>query len=86
MSEPKGGTELQLAFLESRVDSDLLNHFQICTSIPNKVPIDENKITSCGKKTATTNPTFDLFFKTSLIIINTIGMCLTRIGTMRSFV
>tara|TARA_R110002074_G_scaffold19619_2_gene62316 strand:- start:437 stop:1372 length:936 start_codon:yes stop_codon:yes gene_type:complete len=63
MSEPKGGTELQLAFLESRVDSDLLNHFQICTSIPNKVPIDENKINILWQKNSYDQPNIRPFFQ-----------------------
>ena len=50
MSEPKGGTELQLEFLQKYVDSELLSHFQICTSIPGKVPLDPNKINSGGKE------------------------------------
>ena len=42
--KPRGGTELQHEFLEKYVDKNLLSNFQICTSIPGKVPIDPNKI------------------------------------------
>jgi hypothetical protein len=37
---PKGGTELQLSFLNKYVDKSLLDKVQICTSIPGKVPLD----------------------------------------------
>ena len=62
MSEPKGGTELQHDFLTARVDSDLLSHFQICTSIPNKVPIDENKINILWQKNSYDQPNIKPFF------------------------
>jgi UDP-glucose:(glucosyl)LPS alpha-1,2-glucosyltransferase len=62
MSEPKGGTELQHDFLNARVDSDLLSHFQICTSIPNKVPIDENKINILWQKNSYDQPNIKPFF------------------------
>ena len=35
---PRGGTEIQHHFLSHYVDEKLLSNFQICTSIPNKVP------------------------------------------------
>ena len=41
---PKGGTELQLGFLNKYVDKKLLDQVQICTSVPGKVPIDPNKL------------------------------------------
>jgi len=42
--DPRGGTELQFEFLRKYVSKDLLDQFQICTSIPGKVPLDPNKI------------------------------------------
>ena len=42
--KPRGATEIQHEFLEKYVDKDLLSKFQICTSIPGKVPLDPNKI------------------------------------------
>ena len=42
--KPRGATELQHELLEKHVSKDLLDKFQICTSIPGKVPIDLNKI------------------------------------------
>jgi len=62
MSEPKGGTELQHEFLTARVDEYLLSHFQICTSIPNKVPIDENKINILWQKNSYDQPNIKPFF------------------------
>ena len=36
--DPRGGTELQFEFLRKYVSKELLDKFQICTSIPGKVP------------------------------------------------
>ena len=63
MSEPKGGTELQHRFLQARVDQDLLDNFQICTSIPGKVPIDENKINILWQKNSYDQPNIRPFFE-----------------------
>ena len=41
---PKGGTELQLEFLKNHVDKTLHDKFSICTSIPEKIPLDKDKI------------------------------------------
>jgi len=62
MSEPKGGTELQYDILNARVDQYLLSHFQICTSIPGKVPIDENKINILWQKNSYDQPNIKPFF------------------------
>ena len=62
MSEPKGGTELQHDFLTARVDEYLLSHFQICTSIPGKVPIDESKINILWQKNSYDQPNIKPFF------------------------
>ena len=62
MSEPKGGTELQQTFLETKIDSDLLNNFQICTSIPGKVPIDKNKINILWQKNGYNQSNITPFF------------------------
>ena len=39
---PIGGTEIQHHFLDHYVDEELLKNFQICTSIPGKIPLDNN--------------------------------------------
>jgi|TARA_R100001460_G_scaffold1264_1_gene4837 glycosyltransferase involved in cell wall biosynthesis len=62
MSEPKGGTELQLGFLQKYVDNELLDHFQICTSIPGKVPIDKNKINILWQKNNYNQPNIQPWF------------------------
>ena len=62
MSEPRGGTELQHEFLTARVDEYLLSHFQICTSIPGKLPIDESKINILWQKNSYDQPNIKPFF------------------------
>jgi len=47
---PRGGTEIQLELLNKHISKDLLDNFQICTSIPGKVPIDPNKINILWQK------------------------------------
>ena len=48
--EPRGGTELQFEFLRKYVSKELLDQFQICTSVPGKVPLDPNKINILWQK------------------------------------
>ena len=40
---PKGGTELQLAYLQKYVKPELLDKVQITTSIPEKEPLSDSK-------------------------------------------
>jgi hypothetical protein len=54
--QPRGGTELQFEFLRERVDSKLLDNFQICTSIPGKVPLDPKKINILWQKNSYDQP------------------------------
>lgn len=42
--QPLGGTELQYRLLYKYVDNDLLNHYQITTSVPEKIPLSKDKI------------------------------------------
>jgi UDP-glucose:(glucosyl)LPS alpha-1,2-glucosyltransferase len=42
--KPIGGTELQYNLLLKYIDKDLLNHFQITTSVPEKEPLSDDKI------------------------------------------
>ena len=60
--KPQGGTELQHQYLEKYVDKDLLNNFQICTSIPGKVPLDKNKINILWQKNSYDQPNLQEFF------------------------
>tara|TARA_R100001015_G_C4632038_1_gene195095 strand:+ start:1662 stop:2591 length:930 start_codon:yes stop_codon:yes gene_type:complete len=61
--KPQGGTEIQHRFLEHYVEEDLLNKFQICTSIPNKIPIDNNKINILWQKNSYDQPNIAPWFK-----------------------
>ena len=40
--KPRGATEIQMEMLQKYVAKDILDQFQICTSIPGKVPLDPN--------------------------------------------
>ena len=48
--KPSGGTELQHNFLEQHVSKDLLDKFQICTSVPGKVPLSKDKVNILWQK------------------------------------
>jgi len=61
--EAQGGTELQHAFLEKYVDKDLLSNFQICTSIPGKVPLVKDKINILWQKNSYDQANLQDFFK-----------------------
>ncbi len=61
--EPRGATEIQHEFLEKYVSKDLLDKFQICTSIPGKVPIDPNKINILWQKNSWDQPNLQSFFR-----------------------
>ena len=61
--EPLGGTELQYEFLKKYVAKDLLDNFQICLSVPGRVPIAANKINILWQKMAPDQPHFQDFFK-----------------------
>ena len=60
--KPLGGTELQHNFLDKYVSKDLLDNFQICTSVPGKVPLSKNKINILWQKMAPDQPHFQNFF------------------------
>jgi len=47
---PRGGTELQFEYLRKHVDPKLLDQFQICTSVPEKIPLSSNKINILWQK------------------------------------
>ena len=54
---PKGGTELQFDYLEKHVDKNLLDQVQICTSVPEKIPLHPKNQIYFGKKILTINQT-----------------------------
>jgi UDP-glucose:(glucosyl)LPS alpha-1,2-glucosyltransferase len=60
--KPRGATELQHELLEKYVPKDLLNKFQICTSIPGKVPLDPSKINILWQKNSYDQPNLQNFF------------------------
>ena len=41
---PLGGTEIQYELLYKYVDNNLLDNFQITTSVPEKIPLSKDKI------------------------------------------
>lgn len=61
--KPLGGTEIQHNFLDKYVSKELLDQFQICTSVPGKVPLAKNKINVLWQKMAPDQPHFQEFFK-----------------------
>ncbi len=60
---PRGGTELQLEFLNKRVDAKLLDQVQICTSVPEKIPLHKNKINILWQKNSYDQPNITPWFK-----------------------
>lgn len=60
--KPLGGTELQHNFLQKYVSKELLDKFQICTSVPGKVPLAKDKINILWQKMAPDQPHFQEFF------------------------
>ena len=48
--KPRGGTELQFEYLEKYVDHKLLSEVQICTSVPEKIPLHPNKLNILWQK------------------------------------
>ena len=61
--EPRGATEIQHELLEKYVSKDLLDQFQICTSIPGKVPLDKNKINILWQKNSYDQGNLQPFFR-----------------------
>ena len=61
--EPRGATEIQHELLEKYVDKKLLDKFQICTSIPGKIPLDPNKINILWQKNSWDQPNLQNFFR-----------------------
>jgi len=60
--KPRGATELQLEMLNKHVPKDVLDQFQICTSIPGKIPIDASKINILWQKNSYDQPNLQEFF------------------------
>ena len=61
--KPRGATEIQHEFLEKYMPKDLLDKFQICTSIPGKIPLDPSKINILWQKNSWDQPNLQNFFR-----------------------
>jgi hypothetical protein len=60
---PRGGTELQFEYLKNHVDPKLLDQVQICTSIPEKIPLHPNKVNILWQKNSYDQPNLAPWFK-----------------------
>ena len=60
---PSGGTELQLGFLQKFVDNELLNKFNITTSVPEKNPLSKDKINILWQKNSYDQPNIYPWFE-----------------------
>jgi len=60
---PRGGTELQLEYLEKYVDKSLLDQVQITTSVPEKIPLSKDKINILWQKNSYDQPNLQPWFK-----------------------
>ena len=60
---PQGGTEIQHRFLSHYVDEKLLSNFQICTSIPGKIPLSKDKINILWQKNSYDQPNIYPWFE-----------------------
>ena len=60
---PKGGTELQFEFLRKHVDPAILNQVEICTSIPEKIPLHPTKVNILWQKNSYDQPNLAPWFE-----------------------
>ena len=60
---PRGGTELQFEYLRKHVDPKLLDQVQICTSVPEKIPLHPNKVNILWEKNSYDQPNLAPWFK-----------------------
>jgi glycosyltransferase involved in cell wall biosynthesis len=60
---PKGGTELQFEFLRKHVDPAILNQVQICTSVPEKIPLHPTKVNILWQKNSYDQPNLAPWFQ-----------------------
>jgi len=81
---PRGGTELQLEYLQKYVDKSLLDQVQITTSVPEKIPLHPTKMNILWQKIPMINRIWHHGLKINLIIVNMIGMYLIVIGIMKN--
>ena len=60
---PRGGTELQLEYLQKYVDPKLLDQVQITTSVPEKIPLSKDKINILWQKNSYDQGNLQPWFK-----------------------
>ena len=60
---PKGGTELQFEFLRKHVDPAVLDQVQICTSVPEKIPLHPTKVNILWQKNSYDQPNLAPWFQ-----------------------
>ena len=60
---PRGGTELQFEYLKNHVDLKLLDQVQICTSVPEKIPLSLDKINILWQKNSWDQPNLKPWFE-----------------------
>jgi glycosyltransferase involved in cell wall biosynthesis len=60
---PRGGTELQFEYLRKHVDAKLLDQVQICTSVPESIPLSKDKINILWQKNSYDQPNLAPWFK-----------------------
>ena len=61
--DPKGGSELQLDFLRSHVDKELLDKFNITLSVPESKPLSKDKINILWLKNSYNQPNLMPWFQ-----------------------
>jgi glycosyltransferase involved in cell wall biosynthesis len=60
---PRGGTELQLEYLNKYVSKDILDQVQITTSVPEKIPLHPTKLNILWQKNSYDQPNLTPWFK-----------------------
>ena len=60
---PRGGTELQMEFLERYVEKELLDKIQITTSVPEKIPLHPSKVNILWQQNSYDQPNIAPWFK-----------------------
>ncbi len=68
--KPKGGTELQLEYLCKYAKKELLDQVQICTSVPEKIPLSKDKVNILWQKNAFNQPNLYPWFSACFRILH----------------
>ena len=81
---PKGGTELQFDYLKQHVDNKLLDQVQICTSVPEKIPLHPTKPNILWQKNSYDQPNLAPWFSNPANHNKYDCMFLIHIGRMKN--